>query len=301
MAMPSALNLSWRANCLGSLVAAVDMKHEFVPASSASRLDHVGSYRRRLPVSLDRMYENVLDWQHLPYLHDSSFSSIECDSAGAWGWRATITSQQGSRRATSTLELLLDRDARRWITRNLAGPSAGAEIWTHVFVAGDRALDIVVDFFVPGVSENARDKVGMAYANSYERLYDEDVEMMTERQRQLDQRLDGVNEAEVVELGRVEALALPAQVMLSGRYFVVNKLGDIHADGNTDWVVYPAQCPHQLGPLYAASLDEGQVTCPWHGYVFDVVSGDCLSGSHCRLGRVPAVVEGQDGVQLRWV
>jgi hypothetical protein len=54
------------------------MKHEFVPAACNSRLDHVGSYRRRLPVSLDRMYENALDWQHLPHLHSSSFGSIDC-------------------------------------------------------------------------------------------------------------------------------------------------------------------------------------------------------------------------------
>ena len=107
------------------------MKHEFVPASPDSRLDHVGSYRRRLPVSLDRMYENALDWQHLPHLHSSSFGSIDCTSAGGWGWRATVSSGTGEAVIESELELRLDRDARRWITRNLAGPNAGAEIWTH--------------------------------------------------------------------------------------------------------------------------------------------------------------------------
>ena len=43
---------------------------------SASAL-WVGSYQRRMPVSLDRMYENALDWAHLPFLHQSSFASIE--------------------------------------------------------------------------------------------------------------------------------------------------------------------------------------------------------------------------------
>ena len=161
------------------------MKHEFVPASSDSRLDHVGSYRRRLPVSLDRMYENALDWQHLPHLHGSSFGSIDCASAGGWGWRATVSSGDGEAAIVSELELRLDRDARRWITRNLAGPNAGAEIWTHVFVVADRVLDIVVDFFVPHVPADAREKVGLAYAKAYEVLYDEDVDMMTGRQNQL--------------------------------------------------------------------------------------------------------------------
>ena len=74
------------------------MKYEFVSASDDSRLDHVGSYRRRLPVSLDRMYENALDWQHLPFQHSSSFSAIDCLDYGGWGWRARVTSGSGWRR-----------------------------------------------------------------------------------------------------------------------------------------------------------------------------------------------------------
>ncbi|HCG69564.1 MAG TPA: hypothetical protein DE147_03845 [Gammaproteobacteria bacterium] len=293
------------------------MKHEFVPASADSRLDHVGSYRRRLPVSLDRMYENALDWQHLPYLHSSSFGSIDCESAGAWGWRAKITADNpedntgdsaggsaGDRNEngqSSTLELRLDREARRWITRNLAGPNGGAEIWTHVFVVAERTLDIVVDFFVPDVPAQARDKVGMAYAKAYDLLYDEDVQMMTERQRQLDQRLDGVDEDEVCPLGRARDLQLPVQVTMSGRNFVVNTVvEDTAAATMGNWVVYPAQCPHQLGPLHAEPLIAGTVRCPWHGYVFDVETGNCVSGSQCRLGRVPLVIHDGEDIELRW-
>ena len=287
------------------------MKYEFVSANEASKLDHVGSYRRRLPVSLDRMYENALDWQHLPHQHSSSFSDIQCHSSGAWGWRATVVSGLGADASSSVLELLLDREARRWITRNLEGPNAGAEIWTHVFEVSDRVLDIVVDFFVPGVPEVARDKVGMAYARAYELLYDEDVAMMAERQRQLDRRLDGIDYTEEVDLGPIDALSLPVTITLSGRSFVVNSL----ADGNApevakeaakaaakaaDWVVYPAQCPHQLGPLDQQPLVNGKVRCPWHGYVFDVKTGACISGSHCQLGQVPDLVVESGGLTLRW-
>ena len=276
------------------------MKHEFAPASSGSHLNHVGSYRRRLPVSLDRMYENALDWQHLPHLHSSSFESINCESAGGWGWRATVTSGKGEALIVSELELCLDRDARRWITRNLSGPNAGVEIWTHVFVVADRVLDIVVDFFVPNVPVEAREKVGRAYARAYEVLYDEDVDMMTERQKQLDLRLDGVDESEVLGLSSQTLAALPAKVAMSGRSFVVDKLGTAESDDGA-WVVYPAQCPHQLGPLDEMSMDRGTVRCPWHGYVFDVRTGECVSGSHCRLGRVPRVLESEGRVELRWL
>ena len=276
------------------------MKHEFVPASPDSRLDHVGSYRRRLPVSLDRMYENALDWQHLPYLHSSSFGSIDCTSAGGWGWRATVSSGTSEAVIESELELRLDRDARRWITRNLAGPNAGAEIWTHVFVVADRVLDIVVDFFVPSVPAEAREKVGRAYARAYEVLYDEDVDMMTGRQKQLDLRLDGVDESEVLRLAPQQLGSLPASVTMSGRRFLLDKLEA--ADPNdTEWVVYPAQCPHQLGPLDKSPILNGTVRCPWHGYVFDVRTGECVSGSHCRLGRVPRVRESEGRVELRWL
>ena len=72
------------------------------------------------------------------------------------GWRATVSSGTGEAVIESELELRFDRDARRWITRNLAGPNAGAEIWTHVFVVADRVLDIVVDFFVPNAYRGSR-------------------------------------------------------------------------------------------------------------------------------------------------
>ena len=275
------------------------MRYEFVPAAEGSRLDHVGSYLRRLPVSLDRMYENTLDWQHLPYLHRSSFRSIELEAAGAWGWRATVASGDGQVAANSLIELQLDRYARRWITRNLDGPHVGAEIWTHVFVVSERVLDIVVDFFVPDVPPVAKDKVGHAYASFYERLYDEDVEMMTERQRQLDQRLDGVDESQVIEVDA--AASLPQGVTLSGRQFVLDKLNDAESNGSNPWVIYPAQCPHQLGPLENAALIDGVVRCPWHGYEFDVRTGACVSGSHCQFGRMPKITELEGRVQLRWV
>ena len=276
------------------------MKYEFVPAAEDSRLDHVGSYRRRLPVSLERMYENTLDWQHLPHLHSSSFASIAIETAGAWGWRAAVTSGEGEQATTSRIELNLDRDARRWITRNLAGPHVGAEIWTHVFVVSERVLDIVVDFFVPDVPAEAKAKVGQAYATSYERLYDEDVAMMTERQQQLDQRLDGVDETQVLELDASITASLPQTVTLSGRRFVLNRLDGVDADEIGQWVVYPAQCPHQLGSLEGAPLVDGIVRCPWHGYEFDVRTGACISGSHCQFGRMPKVAEQAGTVTLRW-
>jgi nitrite reductase/ring-hydroxylating ferredoxin subunit len=252
------------------------------PADARSRIPHVGTYRRVLPISIERMYENALDWEHLPHLHASSFSSIEMLDAGPWGWRAGVMNARGE---ASVLELALDRASRRWITRNLEGANAGAEIWTHAFAVEPRRVDIVVDFFVPDVPDDARDRVGAAYARAYERLYDEDVAMMTERQRQIDARLDNVdNRAERVDLGARADLNLPVVAEVTGRRYVV-------AESAGELVVYPAVCPHQLGPLEGGALDAGIVECPWHGYRFDVRTGDCVSGQVCRLNHVPRLHE----------
>jgi nitrite reductase/ring-hydroxylating ferredoxin subunit len=34
-------------------------------------------------------------------------------------------------------------------------------------------------------------------------------------------------------------------------------------------------CPHQGGPLGRGELSERIVTCPWHGWQFDVCTGQC--------------------------
>ena len=266
------------------------LRYEYVLPVAGSRIDHVGTYKRTLPVSLERMYENTLDWEHLPHLHASSFSAINCLDSGAWGWRAEVTDTKNQ---VSLLELRLDRDCRRWITRNLEGPNEGAEIWTHVFVTAPQQMDIVIDFFVPNVPETAREKVGRAYAASYERLYDEDVAMMSERQIQLDRRLDSARLADqlVVPLPLVQNL--PLTVTLSGRDFFLHQ----HAD---NWVVYPAACPHQLGPLSTEINAHGEVICPWHGYAFDVRSGECTRGGQCRFGQVPQIKVESQQLVLSW-
>lgn len=262
------------------------MRYEYVPPNDPSRIDHVGTYKRAVPVSLERMYENALDWEHLPHLHASSFTTIDCIDSGGWGWRATVDSAAGAR---STLELRLDRSCRRWITRNLEGPSVGAEIWTHVFENAPRELDLVIDFFVPNVPDEAREKVGMAYARAYETLYDEDVWMMTERQAAIDKRIDTLDADAQLVMTTPQEDQLPFAFELSGRGYMLNRHGG-------SWVTYPQACPHQQGPLAGGIDANGELVCPWHGYRFDVATGECTTGGSCRFGQRPEVVE--DGATL---
>ena len=58
-----------------------------------------------------------------------------------------------------------------------------------------------------------------------------------------------------------------------------------------DWCVFPALCPHQLARLEDSELKDGAISCPWHGYRFDVRTGANLTGQSCVLGPRPSVVE----------
>lgn len=44
---------------------------------------------------------------------------------------------------------------------------------------------------------------------------------------------------------------------------------------NGQFYAIQSECPHRGGPLAEGSLDEdGVVICPWHGYSFDVKTGN---------------------------
>jgi nitrite reductase/ring-hydroxylating ferredoxin subunit len=50
-------------------------------------------------------------------------------------------------------------------------------------------------------------------------------------------------------------------------------------------------CPHQGGPLGKGSLQGCVVTCPWHGWQFDVSTGQHLTNRAVRHFTFPVKVE----------
>jgi nitrite reductase/ring-hydroxylating ferredoxin subunit len=75
---------------------------------------------------------------------------------------------------------------------------------------------------------------------------------------------------EVVAAGRVIAL-----YNVDGQFFALDGV-----------------CPHQGGPLGKGTLSGHIVTCPWHGWQFDVRSGEnCITPAVCQA-RIPVQVEG---------
>src|SRR5690242_8042887 len=51
-------------------------------------------------------------------------------------------------------------------------------------------------------------------------------------------------------------------------------------------------CPHQGGPLGKGHLSGCIVTCPWHGFQFDVTSGQHQTSASLRQPSFPTKVEG---------
>jgi phenylpropionate dioxygenase-like ring-hydroxylating dioxygenase large terminal subunit len=61
------------------------MQHEPAPADIGSELALAATYTREVRAGIDRIWENVLDWEHLPALHEIYFNHvalIESDSSG---------------------------------------------------------------------------------------------------------------------------------------------------------------------------------------------------------------------------
>ncbi|MEQ9143397.1 MAG: Rieske 2Fe-2S domain-containing protein [Parvibaculaceae bacterium] len=254
------------------------------------------TYEREIAASITRAWENVLDWEHLPHLHSSSFSSLELEEAGAWGWRAVTRGVPAREGDETRIELVVDRPKNRYVSRTLEGGLPGMEIWTRFTELAPRQTRVQVEFHIPHVSETDAAKLGRIMTDLYTVLWDEDERMMVERQQALDARA-AAGDLDHIDLGPIATLPerLPQTVEFSGR--TVNLVavdGEIRA--------YHAECPHMLAPLAEVPPDaDGCVTCPWHGYRFDIRTGCSADGRDLRMKPAFRVVEDAIGhARLVW-
>jgi phenylpropionate dioxygenase-like ring-hydroxylating dioxygenase large terminal subunit len=185
----------------------------------------------------------VLDWEHLPWLHRETFAAVRPLASGPEGWRAAVELHGGG--DPLVIDVALERSAGRYHTRTLEGPGTGTDIVTTLVPMGEERTQVRVAFLVPGVAPQAADAVGTVYRTLYAQLWDQDEAMMVRRQAMLDGRLD----------------AAWRSVTIDGRV-----------------VRFLATCPHRGGPLDRVPVDDGCVTCPWHGYRFDLRTGRSADG-----------------------
>lgn len=53
-------------------------------------------------------------------------------------------------------------------------------------------------------------------------------------------------------------------------------------------------CAHQGGPLAEGGTDGAVVTCPWHGWQYDVKTGECTLNPSVKQETFPVKEEGED-------
>jgi nitrite reductase/ring-hydroxylating ferredoxin subunit len=263
---------------------------------SGPELVSVAIYERTIGASVERIWENVLDWEHLPGLHRAAFASIRCLDAGSDGWRARLATRGAQPGEELEIEVRLERERLRYVSATVAGAGAGTEIWTALTPRKPHETEIRVEFLVPGVPPEARAAVGRGYVSLYARLWDEDEAMMQRREGELAaQRALPPRSGKPLELGPVEKLRerLPLVVYHDGRPFRIVALGD-------QLVAHSTVCPHWLGPLGDAPLDGDTLECPWHRWRFDLRTGRSCDG-RTKLPPAPrVVVDGRGCASLAW-
>ncbi|OGS60520.1 MAG: non-heme iron oxygenase ferredoxin subunit [Euryarchaeota archaeon RBG_19FT_COMBO_69_17] len=79
-----------------------------------------------------------------------------------------------------------------------------------------------------------------------------------------------------------------SKVVVAGGHTVAlfNVDGTFHALSNV--------CLHRGGPVGEGSLEGTTVACPWHGWEYDVRTGQNVTNPSARLRQFPVRVEGDD-------
>jgi nitrite reductase (NADH) small subunit len=85
---------------------------------------------------------------------------------------------------------------------------------------------------------------------------------------------------EFVVVGKVADFAPGSgtMVVVSGRHVALFRIGDeFHAIDN--------MCLHRGGPLCEGEIDNGVVTCPWHGWSYELKTGTMVQDPRVGVSR----------------
>jgi len=65
---------------------------------------------------------------------------------------------------------------------------------------------------------------------------------------------------------------------------------------NIDGKVYALDnaCPHMGGPLGEGDIEDSVVTCPWHGWQFNVMTGECINMPGDDAASIPLEIRGEE-------
>ncbi len=92
-----------------------------------------------------------------------------------------------------------------------------------------------------------------------------------------------------------DVLVAEAEAILDGQRKIIQvddlSIGVFHHKGG--WYAYHNSCAHRGGPVATGNIDGDTLVCPWHGFEFNVTTGECLADPSARLDMYP--VEVRDG------
>ena len=82
----------------------------------------------------------------------------------------------------------------------------------------------------------------------------------------------------------------------NGQNKVVNANGKSLAIFNVNGKFYCTDntCLHRGGPLGEGTLEGNTITCPWHGWQYDVTSGECKTATGLKLKTYNVEVKGEE-------
>lgn len=109
--------------------------------------------------SLERIWENVFDWEHLVHLHDGSFAECELADSGPRGWCVDLTPQGGN---PQTIKLLANRAEGQYTSTTIAGVGTGTEIRVKLDEIVAEIVDVSVEFHFPGPKTDRMVDLGKA-------------------------------------------------------------------------------------------------------------------------------------------
>lgn len=70
------------------------------------------------------------------------------------------------------------------------------------------------------------------------------------------------------------------------RVAIFDDAGELHA--------LEDECLHQSAPIAGGEIEAGVVSCPWHGWQFELRSGRCVLGPPGCIARFAVKVEGDE-------
>ncbi|RPH66427.1 MAG: carboxymuconolactone decarboxylase [Burkholderiales bacterium] len=92
--------------------------------------------------------------------------------------------------------------------------------------------------------------------------------------------------------GRWHGLAAEADVPATGAIRIeCDGRALFVARGTSGLNAYDSLCPHQGTNIPELALEAGRLTCPKHGWVFDVASGECVKNGNAPLKRYETRLE----------